>query len=214
MFMAAKGSTEETVTGNRLSRRIPVQGRSQRTVEDILEAASRLLVTTNVREITTNSIAAEAGLSIGALYRFFPDKQSIIDAIAIKHIEEFQRSALVVLLHLGSFSGPEFVSGLIDHFVAFLEVRPDFRAVAFGGHISKTTRESHSLPDSAGVNVLKKFMLKALHVKDRSSLDMKLKMAAETGERLIEFAFSQTSPKERAKVIAELKIMLSSYLFQ
>lgn len=212
--MPTKGSSEETMAMKRLSRRVPVQGRSQRTVEDILEATSRLLVSTGAKDITTNGIAAEAGLSVGALYRFFPDKQSIIDAIAIKHIEEFQRSALVVLLHLGSFSGPEFVSGLIDHFVAFLEVRPDFRAIAFGGHISKATRDSHSLPDSAGVNVLKKFMLKALHVNDRASLDMKLKMAAETGERLIEFAFSQTSTKERARVISELKLMLSSYLFK
>jgi AcrR family transcriptional regulator len=210
--------TKEKIAGmplvERLSRRIPMQGRSQRTVGDILEATSRLLVSTGAREITTNTIAAEAGLSVGALYRFFPDKQSIIDAIAVRHIEAFQRSALIVLMSLGSFSGPDFVGGLIDHFVAFLEERPDFRAIAFGGHISSATRAAHSLPDSAGVNVLKKFMLKTLHAKNRSALDMKLKMAAETGERLIEFAFNQKSTEERAKVIAELKLMLSSYLFK
>ena len=211
-------STKETVARRplteRLSRRIPIQGRSQQTVEDILEATSRLLVSGGAKEITTNAIAAEAGLSVGALYRFFPDKQAIIDAIAVRHVEAFQRSAVLVLISLGSFSGPDFVSGLIDHFVAFLEQRPDFRAIAFGGHISQATRAAHSLPDSAGVNILKKFMLKSLHAKDRSALDIKLKMAAETGERLIEFAFKQTSVEERLKVIAELKLMLSSYLFK
>jgi AcrR family transcriptional regulator len=196
------------------SRRVPLQSRSQRTVGVILEAASRLLVTSGTRDITTNTIASEAGISIGALYRFFPDKQSIIDAIAVRHIEEFQRSALAILMKLDSFSGPAFISGLIDHFVAFLEARPDFRAIAFGGHISEATRAAHRLPDSAGVNILKKFMLKNLHVKSRVALDMKLKMAVETGERLIEFAFAQESPNERAKVISELKEMLSAYLFK
>jgi hypothetical protein len=54
-------------------------------------------------------------------------------------------------MSLDSFSGPDFVGGLIDHFVVFLEERPDFRAIAFGGHISSTTRAAHSLPDSAGM---------------------------------------------------------------
>lgn len=198
----------------RLSRRIPIQGRSQQTVEDILHAASRLLITGGAKEISTNAIAAEAGLSIGAVYRFFPDKQAIIDAIAVKHVQQFQRSAVLVLASLGTFKGPDFVSGLIDHFVEFLEQRPDFRAIAFGGHISEATRAAHSLPDSAGVNVLKKFMLKSLHATDRSALDIKLKMAVETGERLIEFAFNQKSEEERLKVIAELKLMLASYLFR
>jgi len=183
-------------------------------VEDILQAASRLLVSGGAKEITTNAIAAEASLSVGALYRFFPDKQAVIDAIAIKHMESFQRSAVLVLVSLGGFSGPDFVSGLIDHFVAFLEQRPDFRAIAFGGHISQSTRAVYSLPDSAGVNILKRFMLKSLHAKDRPALDIKLKMAAETGERLIEFAFNQESEQERLKVITELKHMLSSYLFK
>jgi AcrR family transcriptional regulator len=35
-------------------------------------------------------IAAAAGLSIGALYRFFPDKQTIIDAIAVHHTSQFR----------------------------------------------------------------------------------------------------------------------------
>ena len=211
---STKETTEHQSRVQRLSRRVPIQGRSQQTVEDILTAASRLLVTGGAKEITTNAIAAEAGLSIGALYRFFPDKQAIIDAIALKHVAAFQRSALLVLVSLGTFSGPDFVSGLIDHFVAFLEQRPDFRAIAFGGHISEATRAAQSLPDSAGVNVLKKFMMKSLHTKDRATLDIKLKMAVETGERLIEFAFSQRSEEERLKVIAELKLMLSFYLFK
>src|ERR1700734_243055 len=74
------------------SRRTPMQSRSQQTVQRVLDAASSLLEQMPLEDVTTTRIAAEAGLSIGALYRFFPDKQTIIDAIAVRHVEQFRAS--------------------------------------------------------------------------------------------------------------------------
>ena len=74
------------------ARRAPVQSRSQITVQRFLDAASSLLQHMPLEEVTTTRIAAEAGLSIGGLYRFFPDKQTIIDAIAVRHVEQFRAS--------------------------------------------------------------------------------------------------------------------------
>src|ERR1039457_6094607 len=71
-------------------RRVPVQGRSQQTVQRVLDAASALLGQMPLEDVTTTRIAVEAGLSIGALYRFFPDKQTVIDAIAVRHVEQFK----------------------------------------------------------------------------------------------------------------------------
>src|SRR5271157_4455790 len=72
------------------SRRAPVQLRSHQTVQRVLDAASSLLAEMSLEEVTTTRIAAAAGLSIGALYRLFPDKQTIIDAIAVRHVEQFK----------------------------------------------------------------------------------------------------------------------------
>src|ERR1022692_5228534 len=72
------------------SRRAPVQSRSQQTVQRVLDAASSLLEQMPLEDVTTTRIAVEAELSIGALYRFFPDKQTIIDAIAVRHVEQFK----------------------------------------------------------------------------------------------------------------------------
>src|SRR5271169_5505244 len=74
------------------SRRAPAQTRSQQTVRRVLDAASLLLRQLPLEHLTTTRIATEAGLSIGALYRFFPDKQSIVDAIAVRHVEQFRLS--------------------------------------------------------------------------------------------------------------------------
>src|SRR5271157_991369 len=81
-------------------RRAPVQMRSQQTVQRVLDAASSLLQRVSLEDVTTTRIAEEAGLSIGALYRFFPDKQSIIDAIAVRHVEQFRAEVEPRLLKL------------------------------------------------------------------------------------------------------------------
>src|SRR5712671_2530328 len=79
-------------------RRNPVQERSNDTVHQILEAASALLGRMPLEQITTSRIAQEADVSVGALYRFFPDKQTIIDAIAVRHVEELRATLTERLL--------------------------------------------------------------------------------------------------------------------
>src|ERR1022692_2371609 len=63
------------------SRRAPLQARSNKTVEEILDAASWLLGRVPFEEITTSRIAGQAGISVGALYRFYSDRQEIFDRI-------------------------------------------------------------------------------------------------------------------------------------
>ena len=58
-------------------RKTAVQARSARTVEAIVEAAARILETLGFEGYTTNVIAARAGVSIGSLYQYFPNKDAI-----------------------------------------------------------------------------------------------------------------------------------------
>ena len=56
----------------------PVQARAQRSRRRILDAAHALLKAHGVHQLTTVAIAEASGVSVGALYRFFPNKESII----------------------------------------------------------------------------------------------------------------------------------------
>ncbi|HXE11997.1 MAG TPA: TetR/AcrR family transcriptional regulator, partial [Bryobacteraceae bacterium] len=85
----SSSSRQDDADGLTSARRTPMQGRSQETVQRILNATSRLLERIPLEEITTSRIAQESGVSVGGLYRFFPDKQAIIDAIAVQHVKEF-----------------------------------------------------------------------------------------------------------------------------
>jgi AcrR family transcriptional regulator len=63
-------------------RKTPVQARSQQTVEVILDAAAQVLE--GDPGASTNHIAARAGFSIGTLYQYFPNRDAILAAIALR----------------------------------------------------------------------------------------------------------------------------------
>lgn len=196
-------------------RRTPRQGRSQETVDKILGATSRLLAEgANISSLNTNRIAGAAGVSVGGLYRFFSDKQAIVDAIAVQHLQIFQADLARTVDHEKPSTGQDFLELVIDTFVAYLEKNPEFFQIAYGGsHISADVREAKSRPDDGTSGFMKTFLVDALGKTPSKSLDLKLRIAAEVGDRLIAHAFDQKSVSRRNDVIGELKKLLSDYLF-
>jgi AcrR family transcriptional regulator len=69
-------------------RKLPKQDRSRVTVEAILEATTRILVEEGYDRANTNRIAERAGISIGSLYQYFPNKESLITALMEQHARE------------------------------------------------------------------------------------------------------------------------------
>lgn len=70
------------------SRKVPVQDRSKRTVQAILQAASQVLVRSGYENTTTGSIAERAGVSIGTLYQYFPNKELLVASVIEDHFKE------------------------------------------------------------------------------------------------------------------------------
>jgi AcrR family transcriptional regulator len=69
-------------------RKRPVQARAQQTRDRVLEAAARVFARHGYAAGTTNRIAAEAGLSIGSLYQYFPNKDAILVELVRRHLAE------------------------------------------------------------------------------------------------------------------------------
>jgi AcrR family transcriptional regulator len=67
-------------------RKAPRQARSRATVDAIVEACARLLRDGDYAAVTTNHIAARAGVSIGTLYEFFPTKEAIVAALTERRL--------------------------------------------------------------------------------------------------------------------------------
>jgi AcrR family transcriptional regulator len=69
-------------------RQAPKQERSRRRYEHILQVAAHLFESQGIEAVSTNHIAAEAGVSIGSLYQFFPNKEAIIEALIEGFLDE------------------------------------------------------------------------------------------------------------------------------
>jgi AcrR family transcriptional regulator len=69
----------------------PTQERSRHTVSTILEACSRILVREGFFGVTTDKIAKEAGVSIGSLYQFFGNKESVVSAVIHNLMDQDQK---------------------------------------------------------------------------------------------------------------------------
>jgi AcrR family transcriptional regulator len=70
------------------SAREPQQSRSRATYERILDAAETEIGELGLAGAGTRGIAARAGVSVGALYRFFPDKDAVADALARRYLAD------------------------------------------------------------------------------------------------------------------------------
>ena len=69
-------------------RRRPRQDRSREMVERILEAGRSLLQEVGFKGLTTIAIAERAGLSVGSLYQYFPNKDALVSALHGRHMRQ------------------------------------------------------------------------------------------------------------------------------
>jgi AcrR family transcriptional regulator len=95
-------------------RRKPTQGRAQVTVDAMLDAAIKLLKRGGASSITTNRIAETAGVSIGSVYQYFPDKRAIFIALHERHIRQVDEVMQRRLAESAEATLEELIAALID----------------------------------------------------------------------------------------------------
>ncbi len=120
-------------------RKKPAQSRSAATVEAIQEAAARILETRGSSGYNTNDIATLAGISVGSLYQYFPNKEAITAAL----IERDMTSLLAAVSGIATMpSGQERVQRLIEVAVVHQLRRPALSRIL-------DMEEDHLLPTDA-----------------------------------------------------------------
>ncbi len=70
------------------ARKQPRQSRAQATVDAILEATIQVLLTDGLQRLTTTRVAERAGVSVGTMYQYFPQKQALLFALLSRHMEK------------------------------------------------------------------------------------------------------------------------------
>lgn len=100
-------------------RRKPSQSRSRDTVEVIVQATARVLLKEGFEACTTNRVAREAGVSIGSVYQYFPNKESLVLAVMERHLGQLQEA---LAARLGELAGADLETAVPEILRAMLEV--------------------------------------------------------------------------------------------
>jgi AcrR family transcriptional regulator len=69
-------------------RKTPVQARSTASVKAILDATIQVLLNRGKQRLTTSKVALPAGVSVGTLYQYFPNKSDLLQAVLKRHLDE------------------------------------------------------------------------------------------------------------------------------
>jgi AcrR family transcriptional regulator len=80
-------SPSSRLRGRIRQRKQPVQRRSRQTVEVLLEATLQVLKRDGHAALTTTRVAERAGVSVGTLYQYYPDKGSLVTALKVKYFD-------------------------------------------------------------------------------------------------------------------------------
>lgn len=110
--------------------RKPQQNRSQERVNQILDVAEQLLIEGGHKTTTTRAIAARAQIPIGSLYQFFPDKEAIFKALAMRYNQQMYE--MVKVLHTqAAVTMPlsMYVDRAVDTFDQFFVEHPGYQAI-------------------------------------------------------------------------------------
>ncbi|MEU5311360.1 TetR family transcriptional regulator [Streptomyces sp. NPDC021562] len=192
-------------------RRTPQQARSKARLARVLEAAERVLVAEGVQALTTTRVAAAAGVSVGSLYQYLPDRDAIVDALAAGYfaqleavMDDFVRVAAVE-------RWPDPVGVLIDTYAGLYRREHGFRALWFGSGLTDRTREADREHKRRMAEGVRRVLLALGAADDTETLGRACHAAVLTADALAQEAFRRDAEGDTA-LLDEAKVMLRGYL--
>ncbi|MBP2354712.1 AcrR family transcriptional regulator [Kribbella aluminosa] len=112
-------------------RRTPTQDRASRQVERILDAACAEVVERGYDAASTSGVAKRAEIAVGSVYRYFPDKRSLIQAIERRNQARYTEAVRERLAEVASWRGA--VDVTLETFREMHRTDPGFKAVVLSG---------------------------------------------------------------------------------
>jgi len=191
-------------------RRVPVQGRSVARVNRMLDACAQLVDEVGYDGLTTTLLAERAGVAIGSVYQFFPDKRAIVQALTLRNLEAYLQRLSARLQQEKSTHWWGAVDAAIDEYIAMHRTTPGFRTLHFGDVV-----DVHLLDDERDNNAVIAARIAAL-LHERYELtgeriEFALGIAVEAADALIKMAFRR-APNGDLAVLDEARSLIKEYL--
>ncbi|WP_410675064.1 TetR family transcriptional regulator [Amycolatopsis sp. cmx-4-68] len=192
-------------------RRVPRQARAREKLARVLEAADRLLAEEGVEALTTTRVAAAAGVSVGALYQYLPDRDAITEALADGYLARLEDLMTAFAEQAAKETWDDPVGLLVDAFAGLYRAEPGFRALWLGRGLTEATREAdvaHKRVMATGVH---RVLVAQRLLRDDEAAATACRTAFLAADAVIQEAF-RADPEGAAELLDPLKAMLRAYL--
>jgi AcrR family transcriptional regulator len=177
----------------------------------MLDACAELVDEIGYEALSTTLLAERAGVAIGSVYQFFPDKRAIVQALALRNLEAYlarlsARSESVAYDHWW-----DVVDAAIDEYISMHRTEPGFRTLHFGDVVDVHLLDAEKDNNTIIAERLAGLLVDHFGAAAGSRLDFALAIAVEAGDALIKLAFRQ-DPDGDAAVLTEAKSLIREYL--
>jgi AcrR family transcriptional regulator len=191
-------------------RRQPVQQRSAKRVEQMLDASAELIDELGYDALTTTLIAKRAGVAVGSLYQFFPDKRAVVQALTQRNLEQFIASVTERLATIDHGHWWNVVDSVFDIYLRMHREIPGFSKVHFGDVVDTQLLDDSRDNNAVIVDSLTEIVIPQLSIPPEE-LRFALTIANETADALLKLAFRR-DPRGDEQIVFEAKFVVKRYL--
>ena len=192
-------------------RRVPTQQRSRARMTGVLDAAAALIDEIGPDAITTSLIASRAGVSVGWLYDFFPNRQAVYEAVMARSIANVTPIADRVHEEFADRPWSDGLCAVIDALVSFYRTDPGFRVLWFSRFQSAQMIQenvSHDLAEArAALSRLERSGLRLRGVDPDAAMHLVVGIV----DKGLDLAF-RLDPSGDPRIIDETKAAVCAYL--
>jgi AcrR family transcriptional regulator len=188
-------------------RRPPQQERSERTLAAILDVASSLFAEAGFEATTMTAIAARSNTSIGGLYHYFPDKNSIVLALLQQYGLAIEVELKPLITQAPGLTPQKFADIFIETMLRVVRQHPAYLALQ--------TAPVRLRRDPVSRRALRLAIANAFRAKNPALTEERAFLSANVVVQTVSGMtrlFAESAPQDQPTVVADYKVILTAYL--
>lgn len=188
----------------------PVQQRSAERITSLLDAAAELIDTNGIDGLTTSDVATRSGSSVGVVYRYFPNIQSLLKALAARNLDKFT-TRIRETLPADSKDSIGALNATIDAYLELARTEAGFRALRFGDVIDDRFIRDGSTGGSGMSAMFTEILVTRYGVNQTPNLAFDIEVMVEIGDALLHRAF-RFDPQGDERFISRLREIANDFI--
>jgi AcrR family transcriptional regulator len=177
----------------------------------MLDACAELVDEIGYEALTTTLLAERAGVAIGSIYQFFPDKRAVVQALTLRNLEAYL-SRITARFADAQFSHWwDGVDAAIDEYIQMHREVAGFKTLHFGDVVDVHLLDEDKDNNEVIAEALTALLTDAFGNLSSADIDFPIAMAVETADAMIKLAFRR-QPNGDERVLIEAKSLIRDYL--